>query len=254
MPSTYTFNEIVIAASDCVTRGVEEAKAAVACNMALYKVWMAYDWRETVADIPPFYLVPFKQNYGAPAVSVPSDFFGWRRAYYHNIAAGGQVPFTKELTCPGDLAVTDYQALPTEICYQPSTQKFRVFPLPPASAVSPFHIIDGKYKKRPVISISGTSTTINKVTTAYLNAALLPFDDSFMPMWLEAVKWGMMTLACDPKAGMVQEQNGVSGYTGQLAIMMAAIGQMADAEAGELAAPPRYPKEPLMKTHIWGGW
>jgi hypothetical protein len=250
MPGTYTFNELAIAASDCVSTGVTDAKTAMASNMALFKIWNVYDWRDTLADLPPFYLVPGTQDYGAPCIAVPSDFLGLRRAYYYNLSVSGDVPKVKPLTCPGDLEVTDIPNEPSSMCYRPAVSKFRVHPMPPSSYGSPFHIIDGQYKKKP-FTTNAAGTTITRITSALINSALIPFGDVYLTMWIEAMKWALMTLANDPKAGQVQVQNGVEGYSGQMGKMMAEVQTMALKEAGELASPMMYPKEPLMNQWGW---
>jgi hypothetical protein len=252
MPGTFTFNEVVIAASDCVQTGITEARNSMACNMALYKIWEAFDWRDTLADFPPFYLIGLVQDYGAPQVAVPSDFLGLRRAYFVNLSAQGDVPFVKPITCPGDLELTDITGTPESICWRPAAQKFRVHPLPPASYKSPWYIIEGQYKRKPyVVTAAAPTTPIFKMTAQSLESALIPFSDAYLTMWVEAVKWALMTIADDPKAGQAQTQNGVTGYSGQLGKMMAEMQLMADREAGELAAPPSHPRDVLMEQGWW---
>lgn len=253
MAGSFTFQELVIAASDVSTRALENSLAPVACNMALNEVWRRHDWRESLADFPPFYLVPLVQDYGPPVSGVPTDFLGLRRAYYINLSAGNEVPYTKELTCPGDLPASADPQEPESLCYYESTRKFRVHPLVPPSYGSPYHLIEGKYKKKPAITIKSDATvTLTKITAQYLNDALIPFNDLYLTMWIEAVKWALMDLAGNPKAGGVQLQNGVEAYYGQYATMMAAIGQMADTEAGEIGPAPAHPQRSLIRsTTFW---
>lgn len=252
MASTTRFMEAIIAASQGLAQNLGGDQQAIASNMALNEVWMAYDWRETMGDFPPFYLNPSRQDYGPPVVAVPSDFFGLRRAYFWDLNSGGtQVPYCKELICVGDLPVTSDEQEPVSLCYYDSLRKFRVHPRPPSNYGPPYKIIDGKYKRRVHAALASDGSLIYKLTAAQLNNALLPLDDMFITVWIEALRWAMMTLLGAPKAGGVQIQNGVRGFVGQRAILQDAMDRMSDKEARELSAPPMAPQNSLVSINYW---
>ena len=130
MAQTYTIAEALNVVQSQVRKDIEPALAAYIANMAQNKIWNKYDWRETLAPLPPFYLIGQEQEFGPPAVIVPSDFLGLREAYL--VSTSANPSRRRELKVRRDLRLTGIEGLPEEISYEPTTKRFRTFPRVPA--------------------------------------------------------------------------------------------------------------------------
>lgn len=238
--NTYTVGEALNVVSAQLKRTIEDHQAPYLANIAQNVIWNKYDWRETLAALPPFYLTPGEQEFGAPAVIVPSDFLGLREAY---LVTTGAVPTQKvELRVRRDIRETGATSLPSEIGYVPSTRKFRVFPRIPTGIGSTDWMIDGTYKMRPP-----------KVTVGNLQTTLIPWDDLYFQVYVAALKWAAFDAAGDPRSGAVQIQNDRPVYTGQLGTMHDAIDVMASDEGLNLGDTNLAPTEPLVYGNVGYG-
>lgn len=228
MAITYKYSDVLNIVSPTVSRNVEDATAAYACNIVTNEIWKRYDWRVSLGTLPPFYLTPYKQDYGAPAVAVPTDFMGLRQVFFMNYASTPASYYP--LTVVKDLELTSRYALPRNISYQPDTQSFRVHPRTPAGIGAPYYLIGGTYKKLPT-----------KVTPTTLSSLALPFDDIYLNVWVEGLKWVFWTINGDPRSGAVSAQGGSVAMQGQRAVFEQAIIEMATnegLEAGDIAIAP----------------
>lgn len=256
MASTYRFQEAVNGASNVLPKGVGDL-GYLACNMALAEVWNAFDWRQSIGDLPPFYLIPNVQDYGAPGVAVPADFKGLRRCFHWHIQDGGER--CTEVIPVADLAEASSQyAINRDkkyICYHEPSRKFRILPVPDGSMGAPYHLIDGKYKKVPTVTLA-SGGTVNKINANNIANAIIPFDDAYLTVMVEAMRWAFMVLSNNPNAGPTQIQGTSKSHGGQKAVMMAAIAQMAKQERVDLGNRPVFPAEPLFSQNYggWGGW
>ena len=125
MPGTFTFDDVCRMVDRHVPRNVMSDNAANICNLAYNRIWHQYDWRESLATLPPFYLIPNEQDMGAPFYTVPDDFAGLRKADLVYLA--GDPPTRRQLTVIKDLNLTQARYFPHAINYNPDTQSFRVF-------------------------------------------------------------------------------------------------------------------------------
>lgn len=256
MASTYRFWQAASAAKNVMERSIEADQQAFACNLALNEYWEAYDWRETLADLPPFWMAPGVQDYGAPFIAVPSDFMALKRAYWLNLMSGTNgVPYRQELSSVGDLPETTDQDIPTSICYFPQTRSFRIHPRCPINWGAPQFMVRGQYKKVPTVTLAGTTTTINQLTASNIMNALLPSDDRYFKVWVEGIKWAYLMLAGDPRAGGRSLQGNTAYYTGQYAVFEGALDEMSNAEVLNVKKPPLAPKNSLVggTSSTWGG-
>jgi len=236
---TYTFLDAWNIARKQVTSATEADHAAIVCNLALNEIWNSWDWREALDDLPPFYLIPSEQDHGAPAVVIPTDFMGLREAFL--ICTNSEPAYRQELEVIKDLRLIHGRQIPHAIGYEPSKNVFRLFPRVPDSFTPPHYMVDGIYKKRPT-----------KITSDNLSTPL-PFDDVFLSVSVEAIKWAGMRIGGDPRAGEVQiRQNGQRVYTGQYAIMKERIEEMAQTEAVDLGNPVIAPREAYPRTRGGG--
>jgi len=222
MAKTYTYADVLNAIQKQVPRSTEDVNAATICNMAQNMIWNAYDWRESLAELPPFFLIPNVQDYYKPFYNLPDDFHGLRKAFLTRTVS--VPPFRQELSVIKDLRITHARYVPHAIGYLPEFHGLRVFPRFPENSGATDWMIEGTYKKKPVkISASNLSNT-------------LPFDDVYFQVWIEAAKWASFSLAGDPREDKQWQK------------MVIAIQGMAENEGLELGDPSLYPSEPFAVT------
>jgi len=239
---TYTFLDAWNLARKQVTSSTEADHSAAICNLALNEIWNSWDWRESLADLPPFYLIPSEQDHGAPAVTIPANFMGLREAFL--VCVNSEPAYRQELEVIKDLRLIHGRQIPHAISYEPSKNAFRLFPRVPDSFTAPNYMVDGIYKKRPT-----------KITAANIQNTTLPFDDVFLSVMLESIKWAAMRIGGDPRAGDLQiRQNGQRVYTGQYGIMKERIEEMAQTEAVDLGNPVIAPREAYPRVRGAGGY
>lgn len=218
MARSYTFGDVVSMINNVIPKTTEDDKVAHICNLAQNKIWRRYDFKETLSQLPPFSLTPGDQDYSAPAIAVPADFNGLRIAQFVQMTS---IPaFRTDLKIYKDLVYTQVQSLPECICYEPSIQGFRIYPRCPNNIGGPIYKIDGVYKRLP-----------DKIFASTVQATLLPFEDQYLSVWVEALRWAGWSLAGDPRAGQVVISAGKQmSYSGQLAVAMAELDNMASNE------------------------
>lgn len=223
MARTYVYQDVIDLVSRQVPRIVESDAATFISNMAMAEIYKRYDFRETLGVLPPFFLVPNTQDYGSPAVVVPTDFLGIRKAYLVRL---NTTPVYRQSLQPiKDLELTTVRGIPGAIGYEPATASLRLFPCAPENLGAPDWIVTGEYKKRPT-----------KVTPGTLSSALLPFDDMYLLTMSEVFKWIAWTVAGDPRAQP------------QLLLAERAMVEMASNESLELGDVVLAPAEPLAVT------
>ena len=61
-----TFAEIYQEANTGTARVIEAEKICATLNLAQEIIWRAYPWRWTIAELAPFWGIPYEQDYGAP--------------------------------------------------------------------------------------------------------------------------------------------------------------------------------------------
>ena len=160
---TYTWGDVLSMIS-FTNRAYAQDFSPVLADRAQSALWHANDWHETLGVLPPFFLVPFEQDYGSPVTIVPADFEGLRKAdlvcTYNNPSV--HLPLNI-LRYPN---LTEMTGCPTELGYDQYAHKFRVWPRVPANFGAPQYLIEATYKKG--------STKLTPTTWA---AATVPWDD-----------------------------------------------------------------------------
>ncbi len=241
MAKTYTCSDALATIAKLIPRVIEADSGAYICNLAFSEIWKSYDFRETLAVFPPFYIIPGAQDHGAPAVVIPANFQGLREVYL--VRLNSSPAYRYPVTPMKDLELTQIHGLPGQMGYEPSTNSFRVFPRVPVNIGCPDYCIQGTYKTRPV-----------KITSANLASTLLPFDDMYLFNMIEVLKWAGWQFSGDQRAGgVVMNNHGSSQYTGQYAAAHDAIDRMAADESLELGEVAIAPASPLAVTSMNGG-
>lgn len=230
---TYSFNDALAIVQPQFKTKVDTNLSVHAVNMALNLMWMAYDWRETIAKLPPFWLTPNEQDYGKPLYVIPSDYLGLRETYLVSLQSYNN--WRRPINVQENLEETNLVSMPEAICYHPSTFTFRVWPRVPSNIGAPNWLIDGSYKKKPI-----------KLTASTMTSALIPWEDIWFHVFVATLQWAFMVVSGDPKAGQVVTTNGKFQLTGQLAYVANLLDMMATQEGINLGDPAVAPSESLI--------
>jgi hypothetical protein len=239
MAQTYYMNEALTVATRQLSRNVEDELAVYIANLAQNVIWTKYDWRETISQLPPFYLIPNEQEYGPPSAIIPADLLGLRQGYLVNTSSAPSR--REELKVRHDIRLTNVPSLPSLWGYEASTKRIRLFPRTPSGIGATDWIVDGTYKIRPP-----------KIAAGALQSTLIPWDDLYLSVFVAALKWAAYDAAGDKRAGDVQYVGGRAVYTGQLATMHALIDEMASNEGLNQGDPAIAPSESLVYPGGYG--
>lgn len=181
MSSTQTYIDAWDQARFQYRRDTDPAIQERATNLAVNKMWRAYDWRGTVVTLPPFWIVPNQNDYGA-TVAVPSDFLGLREVY--RVQLNGTSPVYSEIRVVQNLEQSGLDASGISdkwaIAYKEELGVFRLHPRPGGGWAAPNTMISGTYKKLPT-----------KITRATL-ASTLPFDDTYFDVFTASLAWAAL--------------------------------------------------------------
>ncbi len=219
MARTYKWSDLLTYVSQSFPRLQSDAAGALICDMVNSFIWNRADWRVSLVQMPPFYLVALQQDYVAPYVTIPSDFLGLRQAL---LVYNGTEPATvyPKLDVMRYLDKTYAQSRTTSISYEAEISGFRIWPRCPSGIGVMDYQIEAKYKKLPT-----------KVTTATLESPL-PFDDIYFQVYVEGMKYFLKPVA------QQTDQD--------LARFLGAIDVMAAREAVNLGEQPLAPADPLV--------
>ena len=228
----YNYSTALNVVARKVPKIVEDQYAAAACNLATSKVWDAFDWPESLAALPPFYLIPGQQDHGPPQPVVPTDFGGLRRAQIQRY--NGEV--VRDLKVVRQTNEVFEQGVPVTISYEDVKRAFRLYPRVPLGWGAPGYFVTGTYKTLPTQLTPETLTTV------------LPLKEKYFPMWLEALRYAFYVLDGSDAAGGVTFSNGQPSYNGQYARMMKEIHEARAAEAANLGAHRIYPERALVPS------
>lgn len=185
MASTLKYTDILNMLQRHIPRLAEDLHAEVIINAGLNMIWMAYNWRESLKEITPFYLIPGRQDYPSDIITIPSDIHGLQQAFM--VYLNGNTSFKRPLNVIKQVQQTSMFADPDTIGYMTTLANnksgYRVSPCPTTSYGAPFYMIEGTYKKRtPVITAQNLSTTI-------------AFDDMYQGVLFDACLYQAKRLA-----------------------------------------------------------
>lgn len=222
MASTYSYADVVNYVGHEFPKLMMDSFGPMLVDQANSIIWNAEDWRISLGTISPFFLVPEQQDYGAPDVVIPSDFYGLRAAdlVYNATKPAMRYP---PMEIKRYLNVTNWEGRPAEISYEAQVGKFRVNPRPSSAFGASKWQIECVYKKNPT-RISATS----------LQSSKIPFDDKYFNVFIEALRYVSMSHAKDYKGAMEQQQ-----------VMNYWIAKMASEEAINLGNQTIAPSQPL---------
>jgi len=193
MPLKYT--DIMNIIQRQMPRQVEDMHAETIANAGMNMIWMAYDWRESLGDITPFYLIPGRQDYPDDLITIPSDIHGLRQAFF--VRMGGEYALKNPLKVIRQLEKTNLLQQPNAITYMTTLADnkagYRVHPRPLTNLGAPYYFIEGTYKKR-----------CPQVTAATLTTEI-PFNDMYQEAIYDAFLYQAKRLAGAPDAARFYE-------------------------------------------------
>lgn len=245
MANTTTFSDVLNIVGKQIPRVGEDYMSGVISSLALNLIWHEYDWRDSLATLPPFYVIAGEQDHFRPIANIPADFWGLRQTFITRILSG--IVETHEMMVIKDLRITNLKALPSSICWDPTFTGFRLFPRMPLGMSAPNYFVQGTYKK---LATKITALTINSI---------IPWDDQYLPNFIAVFRWAAFESMGDPHAGQVQYDGNKKVYTGQLALAMAMIDEMASWEGVNNGDPVVAPSQPLVGAGVglnfpWSTW
>jgi hypothetical protein len=237
MASTYKYQDVFNLIRGQFSLAEEDIKAVAICNMANERIWNYGPFRQTLAKLRPFCLTPYKQDYGAPQVAVPSDFAGFHLVYLTRTST--VPPSVYELSTRKDIRKTHVVDFASFISYDPATQTFRLDRPAPANVGGHEWVISGDYKKNPT-----------KVTAATMGTTLLPWDDRHLAGVTQVFRWAAAVATGSSKVGELYQMADFE------------IERMARDEGFELGDPSVAPSSPLVAEQaqqislypLTGGW
>jgi hypothetical protein len=189
MARTYTAAKALSVLQTQFPRLDQSPFSAQLVDEVVSEIWNAYDWRQAIVELPPFYLVPDEQDYRAPTSAVPTDFLSLREAWVRDVDGVSFVP----LSVRGNLPLATTIGFPDSISYESELAGFRVHPRPSASMSSTRYQIEGSYKK-----------IHKKFVIENLNSEILPWDDAYFPTFKKVLLWKYYETMSDPR--VLQQQ------------------------------------------------
>lgn len=236
MSYTYSYADAWNYIAPQVRRHAEDNFAATIANVATSEVWKKYPWKEFIVELPPFFLSPEKQDYGAPIVAVPANFHGLYKAYLVQLTAQ---PRFWPLKILRDRDLTSPAFYPHAISYNRAKAAFRVYPRPQSGIGTCDYLIAGEYKKSPSLVTPGT-----------MQNTLLPWEDAHFQNFCTVLRWAVISQG-GPTNGLLYER-GEYRLGGVQAEAAAAIEQMASDEGLLLGDSVIAPSEALFANEIGG--
>jgi len=141
-------------------------------NEVVSIMWHRYPWRQSLEDLPPFYLIDGQAEVYAPLVNIPTDFHGLHEVWLQHY--GGD---TEPIEITANLSKYNVYGKPEAICYLPEKSGFRLWPIP-SGYNPPYWWVAGTYKKKPT-----------EITNENLASQELPFDDIYAHVIRQGLLW-----------------------------------------------------------------
>jgi hypothetical protein len=217
-----TFAEAFQNSNINTARVIEADKICAILNLAQEVIWRMYPWRWTIAELEPFWLIPYEQDYGSPIVAVPANFYEIQAASIVRI--NNLLSSRFPLRVQRGLEKTSLVSRPDTICYVPEKSCFRVHPRPSEAYCCPDYLIEGFYKKTPVIITPENYQTTN-----------LPSPEAMRHIWHDAITWAYLTISKD-------FQNAERAYQA----LQRTLAETAASETTALGNPHIHPSEPIV--------
>jgi|TARA_R100001086_G_scaffold174763_1_gene96073 hypothetical protein len=241
MASTYTWDNILTFVKPFVRDIPTGDINTLAIDRVNRTMWKRFFFHWTLAELTSISLSDGTQDY---AIS-DTDFY---RPFHMRVTRTDTTP-----DIANDVDILEF--LPPQLELQGSLYSFRAVAVRGTSTIrldraasitgSTTMQIDGEYQTVPA-KITSTSTTI-------------VFPDDYVEVAQEGLKWAYMALKGDNRTGGVsfEKRTGSRGYTGQYAVFMSLLDDMAQAE-DTIPEPVRFPSDSMGSVRATGsdlfGW
>jgi len=133
---SYTYAELTQIANIGTARIIEDSRGIYLLNVMQNIIWKRFDWRFTQANLAPFWLIPYEQDYGRPIVVVPDNMEKIMRAQIVGWNTTG-VPVINKVDPRRELDPTNLIGLPQQISFNSSSRALRMWPRPGGSHCAP---------------------------------------------------------------------------------------------------------------------
>lgn len=240
MASTYTWDNILTFVKPFVRDIPTGDINVLTIDRVNRTMWKRFFFHWTLADLTAIDLSDGTQDYAI----ADTDFY---RPYRFRIARTDTTPDVWN-----DVDILEF--LPPELSLEGSLYDFRAVSVIKTNTIrldraasitgSTTMDIQGEYQAEPA-KITATSTTI-------------VFPDDYADVAQEGLKWAYMVLRGDNRSGGVSfDKRGLKGYTGQYAVFMSLLDDMAQAE-DTIPEPVRFPSDSMGSARAVGndlfGW
>ena len=185
MASTLTIGDAVNLLGQRYPKLLMDGNAARLADEILSFMWIRYPWRQSLAQLYPFFITKEEPDYTAPYIVFPTDFFALQEAWLREYTG---YRFDPPLSVKPDLIVSGTTSTPTAISYQPEIGGFRLYPRP--SMCSPDVWVEGIYKK-----------ALTKVKNETVQSYTYPWDDRYFNVFRK----GLSAIVKDELIGNKQE-------------------------------------------------
>ena len=195
----YTYADLIQIANIGTARIIEDSRGMYPLNATQNLIWKKYDWRFTQADFSPFWLVPYKQDYGKPTVVVPDNMEKILRAQLIIWNDSG-VQVINKLDPRRELDPTNFLGLPQQISYNSSARVMRFWPRPAGSHCAPDYMVMGTMKTFPPL------ITRDNYQTAEVPSSDGGDYDSQIAMWVDVLRFMYFKTTGEFEKAQVQNQ------------------------------------------------
>lgn len=195
MTRNKTWQDLLRSIENVVPRSIFEQLAFDILNASVGRLWDAFPWRQSVAVLPPFYLIPEVFEYPDVLSDMPSDLGAIMAAWFVDLSDPSR-PVKFPLQVVRDVEQAGVYGQPHLIArreiWSPTgglpAACYRLFPTPPMGMGAPHHMITGTYKR--IAPQVGPATLSNP----------LPFSDSYFADLVSIARYTAWEFAGDPRA------------------------------------------------------
>lgn len=163
MPRTYL--DILLEVKEDLRISRDQTLSLSVLNDAFRWFWDFYDWKDTIGDMQPFYLVPGWNIYRPPLVEKPSDFRDLFEAFYVTVNGQGSQS-EKPLEVIGNIRPHTVFGTPNSIGYDKNYDAFLVNSNP--QGVLGMSYIRPRYKKTYPVDLTAANAADNNFPLLHL--------------------------------------------------------------------------------------
>jgi len=196
---SYTYAELTQIANIGTARIIEDSRGIYLLNVMQNIIWKRFDWRFTQANLAPFWLIPYEQDYGRPIVVVPDNMEKIMRAQIVGWNTTG-VPVINKIDPRRELDPTNLIGLPQQISFNSSSRALRMWPRPGGSHCAPDFMVTATMKTFPPVITRDNYQTLAVPSSDGGNY------DSQIQMWVDVLRYVYFATTGDYEKMQMQYQ------------------------------------------------